>query len=71
MLTEKWRKSTYSPEQGSCVESRTCDCGGVQVRDTKDHGTGPVLNFTADSWRAFIGAVPVLDETRRSRMSLR
>jgi hypothetical protein len=28
--------------------------GVVAVRDTKQHGTGPVLKFTPDQWRAFV-----------------
>jgi hypothetical protein len=27
------------------------------ARDTKDNGTGPVLTFTPQEWRAFIGGV--------------
>jgi hypothetical protein len=48
----EWRKSTRSSGNGNCVEF--ADLGdSVAVRDTKDR-TGPVLQFTAASWRAFI-----------------
>src|SRR5580658_10129960 len=49
----RWRKSTYSSNGGaSCIEvgqaTRT-----IAVRDTKQHGRGPVLRFTAAAWRQF------------------
>ena len=48
-----WRKSSRSGNNGQCVEVR--DQGiSVQVRDSK-HQTGPVLTFTPEEWRAFIG----------------
>lgn len=48
----EWRKSTRSSGNGNCVEF--ADLGeSVAVRDTKDR-IGPVLRFTAASWRAFI-----------------
>lgn len=37
------------------------DEGGFLVRDTKDHGTGPVLSFTRGEWAAFLKGVR-LDE---------
>jgi hypothetical protein len=38
----------------SCVEvAMTGDVIGL--RDSKDHGHGPVLAFTADEWTAFLG----------------
>ena len=39
-----WQKATASDTHGSCVEQRRHD-GVVEVRDTKDNGTGPVLRF--------------------------
>jgi hypothetical protein len=53
----RWRKSTYSGNGGaSCVEVAGHD-GMVLVRDTKDHGRGPVHLYTPDQWRAFITSV--------------
>jgi Domain of unknown function (DUF397) len=51
----KWRKSTYSSNGGaSCIEvgqaTRTI---AIAVRDTKQHGRGPVLRFTPAAWRRF------------------
>lgn len=51
--TAKWRKSIIS-DTGGCVEVAFAD-GTVGVRDTKDHGTGPILEFNEREWRAFIG----------------
>ena len=52
-----WRKSSYSNGGGSnCVEAGHVP-GAVLVRDTKDHGAGPVLRVSADAWRRFTGAL--------------
>jgi hypothetical protein len=52
---DRWRKSSYSGN-GGCVETADRD-GAVLVRDTKDHGRGPVHRYTAAEWRAFIANV--------------
>jgi hypothetical protein len=53
----RWRKSSFSGNGGaSCVEVAGHD-GMILVRDTKDHGTGPVHRYTPDEWRAFIAGV--------------
>jgi hypothetical protein len=50
-----WRKSSYSGDNGGeCVE--VASTGAVLVRDTTDR-SGPVLTFTAASWRAFTAAI--------------
>ncbi len=48
-----WKKSTRSGAAGHCVEVRGGD-DLIQVRDTKDNGTGPILGFTGAEWDAFI-----------------
>jgi hypothetical protein len=48
----KFFKSSGSGDHG-CVEV-AFHGGQVGVRDTKDHGRGPVLAFTAREWDAFI-----------------
>jgi hypothetical protein len=48
-----WRKSRFSGASENCVEvAPTAD--GVLVRDTKDHGNGPVISFTAAAWADFL-----------------
>lgn len=52
-----WRTSTYSTGNGgACVETAS-DGRVVAVRDTKSHGTGPVLTFTPTPWRTFIASL--------------
>ncbi|MEV0842721.1 DUF397 domain-containing protein [Actinocatenispora sera] len=51
----KWRKSSTS-DSGGCVEVAYAD-GYIGVRDTKDHGTGPVLTFNRHEWTAFLEGV--------------
>jgi hypothetical protein len=50
-----WRKATYSHANGGCVEVAT-DRRTVGVRDTVQCGHGPVLQFSAAAWRAFVDA---------------
>ena len=53
----KWRKASYSSNGGAtCVEVAN-HADRVLVRDTKDHGHGPVLRFSPDAWRRFTGRV--------------
>ncbi len=53
MTATPWVKATRSAEQGACVEQRRFD-GMVEVRDTKDQGTGPVLRFTRAEFAAWL-----------------
>jgi hypothetical protein len=50
-----WRKSTLSTTNG-CVEVAFV-CDRIAVRDSKQRGQGPVLEFTAVEWAAFLGGV--------------
>jgi Domain of unknown function (DUF397) len=53
----RWRKSSFSGNGGaSCVEVADHD-GMILVRDTKDHGRGPVHRYTPEEWRAFVTSV--------------
>ncbi|MEV4755275.1 DUF397 domain-containing protein [Micromonospora sp. NPDC049559] len=51
-----WYKSSYSGDQGACVEIALVS-DAVAVRDAKDPA-GPVLVFSPTAWAAFAGAVP-------------
>jgi hypothetical protein len=46
-----WRKSSFSGQNGSCLETASAD-GAILVRDTinRDGGT---LGFSVTAWRAF------------------
>ena len=51
-----WRKSSYSGGNGgSCVEVANAD--HVMVRDTTQHGAGPVLAFSTAAWRRLVEQV--------------
>lgn len=47
-----WRKSERSNGQGACVEVGHVR-SRVAVRDTTQHGRGPLLAFTPEDWRRF------------------
>jgi hypothetical protein len=50
-----WRKSTRSSGGDNCVEIASAARGGaVGVRDSKQGGNGPVLEFTSGEWAGFV-----------------
>lgn len=51
-----WRTSSYSGQNGDCVEVAPSVPDVVAVRDSKDR-EGPVLAFGPDEWRAFTAQV--------------
>ncbi|MET8630947.1 DUF397 domain-containing protein [Kitasatospora sp. NPDC004669] len=51
-----WRKSTYSAQEGQCVEVADGFSGQMPVRDSKDP-EGPALIFPAEAWHSFVSAV--------------
>jgi hypothetical protein len=49
----EWFKSTYSAQNGECLEASRRKTEAMDVRDSKDpHGI--VLSFTRESWSAFL-----------------
>ncbi|HEX4834239.1 MAG TPA: DUF397 domain-containing protein [Trebonia sp.] len=49
-LSPGWRKSSYSTNGGgACVEATRAP-GSVLVRDTTQHGRGPVLRVSPADW---------------------
>jgi Domain of unknown function (DUF397) len=47
-----WRKSSYSADQGACVEINQRSQWVLAVRDSTNSG-GPRLFFTLDEWKTF------------------
>jgi hypothetical protein len=52
-----WRTSSLSSAGDNCVEVAFATDGSIGVRDSKQHGLGPVLEFTPGEWQAFLGGV--------------
>ena len=54
-----WRTSSYSSNGGAqCVEAGHVP-GAILVRDTTQHGRGPVLRVTPAAWRRLTAAIRV------------
>ena len=49
----EWRKSSYSSQDGNCVEVAVNLPAFVAARDSK-HPAGPALLISRDTWRSFI-----------------
>ncbi|MER7757648.1 DUF397 domain-containing protein [Kitasatospora sp. NPDC097643] len=56
LCSAAWRKSSYSAQQGQCVEVAIGPPDQVPVRDSKDPH-GPALVFPADAWQSFVTAI--------------
>ncbi|MFA1541666.1 DUF397 domain-containing protein [Actinomadura monticuli] len=52
-----WRKARLSEANGACLEVARSDHGTIGVRDSKQHGVGPVLDFTRSEWVAFLKTI--------------
>lgn len=53
-----WRKATYSAANGNCIEVADSE-DAVGIRDTKQCGRGPVLEFSTGAWHGFITGIKV------------
>jgi ABC-type amino acid transport substrate-binding protein len=53
----EWRKATKSNPSGNCLEVAQLADGGIAVRDSKQQGRGPVLQYTPQEWEAFVDGV--------------
>jgi hypothetical protein len=51
-----WHKSSYSSDDGNCVEAAELGDSGRAVRDSKDPA-GPALTVTPAGWAAFTTGV--------------
>jgi hypothetical protein len=50
----EWLKSSFcAADEDMCVEVRFLENGDVEIRDGKLGTDSPVLQYTADEWRAF------------------
>lgn len=58
MMSEGWRKSSYSNgEGGDCVETRLArEVSRVAMRDTRNRELGH-LDVPAGEWAAFLGTI--------------
>ena len=48
-----FRKSSYSGQQGNCIEVARTVVGGHAIRDSKNQ-VGPMLAFGPGGWKAFL-----------------
>jgi hypothetical protein len=56
-VNASWRTSSYSANGGTqCVEAGHVP-GAILVRDTAQHGAGPVLRVTPAAWHRLTRAV--------------
>ncbi|MDT0267959.1 DUF397 domain-containing protein [Streptomyces sp. DSM 44915] len=51
-----WARSSYSGNNGNCVEVAKLSDVNRAVRDSKDQ-RGPMLSFSANGWSSFVAAV--------------
>lgn len=52
-----WRKSRTSEANGACLEVARSSHGTIGVRDSKQDGAGPVLDFAPLDWATFLQTI--------------
>ena len=52
-----WRTSSYSGGNGGACVEVAAHGGMILVRDTKNHGHGPVQRYSPVAWRAFVAGL--------------
>lgn len=62
--TTGWFKSTFSNPSQACVEVRF-DGDVVHIRDTKDHGAGPVITMPCLEWADLLAEITGDSPARR------
>ncbi|MCX0244422.1 MULTISPECIES: DUF397 domain-containing protein [Streptomyces] len=56
--TDSWTKSSYSAQNGACVEVRSPLTQSIDVRDSKV-ADGPSVTFASGAWNTFVRDVTV------------
>ncbi|WP_052850520.1 DUF397 domain-containing protein [Streptomyces avicenniae] len=51
-----WHRSSYSGQNGECVEARHRAHDGIDLRDSK-HNHGPIITIDTHSWTTFTTAL--------------
>ncbi|MGH3898348.1 MAG: DUF397 domain-containing protein [Pseudonocardiaceae bacterium] len=52
-----WRKSNRSAVNANCVEINLTHPDLVQIRDSKDRGTGPTITATHPQWATLLDQI--------------
>ncbi|MEU6993215.1 DUF397 domain-containing protein [Streptomyces sp. NPDC046465] len=55
-IVTEFRKSSYSDQQGDCLEVAHTSIGGHAVRDSK-RPAGPTLAFRQEAWDDFVAGI--------------
>jgi hypothetical protein len=54
----RWKKSSWSAENGNCVEVAELPGGSIGVRDSKANAPGcPALVFSRAGWSSFVSSI--------------
>lgn len=61
-----FRKSSYSMQEGGCVEVADTATGSRAIRDSKDQA-GPILTFAPGGWQAFLAGAKSEEFGRAAR----